>query len=673
MLLPAKMKRVEIIVHKDHYDPVMRYLREARVLELLDVKDMIRGYDGAVSPCPTSERLYRLVTLGSKIGNLTNTLQLGSSTAGPVQVSGSLAEDQIRGIEGRVSSLEAELTALSSEIQAAEKVTQFADTGLGVSIKEIMKITDINAPEGRHRLEEIVSRILDTLAPPEIEQAVALGQTINRKDVGSSIRRAITEQVAHAVTARQGEAAVIKTLSQALALKIVPGSTAKALRFEPESRVEKSRDLAIELNLKVKELASRNSEWLQISGEQVNAERILEEAKGLCGKTEFTYVIEGWLPATRVSELQVELGNVSDGHCVVQDWSGKSSPTMLRNPRGTQIFERLTLGFGTPTSSEIDPSVLWLATYPLFFGLMFGDVGHGLLVVLASCGLLYAKRKGTRFSEQSFAGLGSLFNMILEGSGLLMLGGAAATICGFLYGTVMGSEEWFRDLTGLHGPLWFDPFKHPMTLLKVSIIIGIAHVSSGLILDIANKVKNKQYEELLAGPGVWLWFYLTLGYLILAHGFRFISYALANLSTVLLLLGLPSALMLAARVRTRGPFEGVGYWMESMLASISHTISYIRIMAMKMIHDVFSVLFLSVLFAMPIYFGIPIFSFLTLVMILVLESAFVFLQSLRLHWVEWFLKFYSGSGVAFKPFGIQRTYTSLGGPVVAPIPEARVG
>lgn len=167
MLLPAKMKRVEIIVHKDHYDTVMRYLREARVLELLDVKDMIKGYDGAVSPCPTSERLYRLVTLGSKIGNLTNTLQLGSSTAGPVQVSGSLAQDQIRDIEGRVSSLEAELTALSSEIQAAEKITQFADTGLGVSIKEIMKITDINAPEGRHRLEEIVSRILDTLAPPE--------------------------------------------------------------------------------------------------------------------------------------------------------------------------------------------------------------------------------------------------------------------------------------------------------------------------------------------------------------------------------------------------------------------------------------------------------------------------------------------------------------------------
>jgi V/A-type H+-transporting ATPase subunit I len=659
MLLPAKMKRVEIIVHKDHYDPVMRYLREARVLELLDVKDMIRGYDGAVSPCPTSDRLYRLVTLGSKIGNLTNTLQLTPNTARPVQVSGSLAEDQIRDIEGRVSSLEAELTTLSSEIQAAEKITQFADTGLGVSIKEIMKITDINAPEGRHRLEEIVSRILDTLAPPEIQQAVALGQTINRKDVGSSIRRAITEQVAHAVTAHQGEAAVIKTLSQALALKIIPGSTAKSLRFEPESRVEKSRDLAIELNLKVKELASRNSEWLQVDGERVNAERVLEEAKGLCGKTESTYVIEGWLPANIIPELQQKLGKVSDGHCVVQDWSKRGSPTLLRNPRGTGLFERLTLGFGTPTSSEIDPTVLWTVTYPLFFGLMFGDVGHGLLVFVVSAMLLYAKRRGTRYPEQSFGGLGSLFNMILDGSGLLMLGGAAAIVFGLLYGTFMGSEQWFVELTKLPGPLWFNPFKQPTKLLKVSIIIGIVHVSSGLILDIVNKVRNREYDELLAGPGLWLWFYLTFGYLILAHGFRLISYVLSNLPIVLAMLGIPAVLMLVAKARIEGPFEGVGHWMESMFASISHTISYIRIMAMKMIHDVFSILFLGILFATPIYIGAPVFALLTIIMILVLEAAFVFLQDLRLHWVEWFLKFYSGSGVAFKPFGIQRTFTSV--------------
>ncbi|WP_455286350.1 V-type ATPase 116kDa subunit family protein, partial [[Eubacterium] cellulosolvens] len=83
--------------------------------------------------------------------------------------------------------------------------------------------------------------------------------------------------------------------------------------------------------------------------------------------------------------------------------------------------------------------------------------------------------------------------------------------------------------------------------------------------------------------------------------------------------------------------------------------------------------FLAILFAMPIHFGVAVFSFLTLVMILILEAAFVFLQSLRLHWVEWFLKFYSGSGVAFKPFGMERTYTRLGNPVVRPIPQATAG
>ena len=368
MLLPVRIKRVEIIVHKDHYDAVMRYLREARMLELLDVKDMIKGYPGAVAPCSTSEKLYRLVTLSSKIGNLTNTLQLSSSTGEPVQVSRSISEDQVRDIESRVSSLETELSTISSEIQAAEKVTQFADTSLGVSVKEMMKITDVNAPEGRHRLEEIMFRVFESLSPPEIQQAIALSQTIHRKDIGESIRQAITEQVAHVLSTRQGEAVVIETLSQALALKNIPGSTARKLAFEAESRVEKSRDLANRLKMKVKELASQNSGWLQVDGELVNAERILEEAKGFCGKTESTYVIEGWLPANRILELQEELGKVSDGNCVVQDWSRRGSPTLLRNPKGTGLFQRLTLGFGTPVSTEIDPTVLWIVTYPLFFG-----------------------------------------------------------------------------------------------------------------------------------------------------------------------------------------------------------------------------------------------------------------------------------------------------------------
>jgi V/A-type H+-transporting ATPase subunit I len=672
MLLPAKMKRVEIIVHRDYFDPVMRYLRDARLVELLDVKNMLKGYKGAVSSCGTSERLYRLVAISSKIAALTALTSSGSEIE-PAQVGESLSDEQIREIENRVSALEQETSALSSEMQVCGKVTLFADADLGASVREMLRIADVNSPEGRHRLEEIMSRVFDSLRPPELEQVETLGDSIERKDVAGSIRRVISDQVADALVARKGEGAVIKVLSQALDLKITEDSTSKKLRFLPDSWIEKTRERERKLRAKTEDLMSHNAEWLMVSGELVDAERMVEEAKGLCGKTESTYVLEGWFPANHMKELQIALNDVSKGHCIVQDWSGKGSPTMLRNPQWTGVFERLTVGFGTPASSELDPTILWLVTYPLFFGLMFGDVGHGLIFVLLSIGLFFAKRKGTHFQEQSIAGLGGLFNMILDGSGLLILGGVAATVCGFLYGTVMGSEEWFRELTGLSGPLWFDPFTHPITLVKVSIIIGIIHVTSGLVLDIVNKVKNRRFEELLGGPVLWLWFYLTLGYLILAHGFRLMTYAFSNLPTVLLLLGLPSGLMLAAKVRHAGPFEGVGEWMESMLASISHTISYIRIMAMKMIHDVFSRLFLGILLGTSIFIGAPIFAALTLLMIMILEGAFVFLQDLRLHWVEWFLKFYAGSGTAFKPFGFERKHTKVSLPVLRPIPQTIAG
>lgn len=94
---------------------------------------------------------------------------------------------------------------------------------------------------------------------------------------------------------------------------------------------------------------------------------------------------------------------------------------------------------------------------------------------------------------------------------------------------------------------------------------------------------------------------------------------------------------------------------------------------MKMIHDVFSRLFLGILLGTSIFIGAPIFAALTLLMIMILEGAFVFLQDLRLHWVEWFLKFYAGSGTAFKPFGLERKHTKVSLPALRPIPQTIAG
>jgi V/A-type H+-transporting ATPase subunit I len=130
-------------------------------------------------------------------------------------------------------------------------------------------------------------------------------------------------------------------------------------------------------------------------------------------------------------------------------------------------------------------------------------------------------------------------------------------------------------------------------------------------------------------------------------------------------MGVPLRAMLAVKVWAEGPM-GLMEAFEALLASLSHTISYVRILAMKLIEDVFFHLFLGVLVFFMAWgslagdaLGWILFAALTTILIMILETAFVFMQTLRLHWVEWFLKFYEGSGIAFKPYGIIRTYTRV--------------
>jgi V/A-type H+-transporting ATPase subunit I len=382
----------------------------------------------------------------------------------------------------------------------------------------------------------------------------------------------------------------------------------------------------------------------------------VEEAKAYTGRTSSTYVIEGYIPENDLSRVEQDILRLTENRAVIRSWVTPSGPTRLNNPRIANLFEKLTVGFATPKSDEVDPSILWLVTYPLFFGLMFGDIGHGALVVIISTIMLIAKRRGFRFKV-------ALLNMVLDGAPLLIMGGAAAIAIGFLYGTVFGSEEWFAALTGIHEPPWFSPWNDPIQLLKVSMYVAVFHVSSGLVLSVVNKVRHRDYMGALSGPGIWLVFYLDFGYLVLSKGFGFVTFIFQNTTTALLYLGPPVVLMLILYVRNYGVGDGAVHWIEALFASLSHTISYARILAMKMIHDGFSILFLGILnstsLALMIGTGAA-FGLLTVVVILGLETLFVFMQDLRLHWVEWFLKFYAGGGVSFKPFGVDRTYTTLG-------------
>jgi V/A-type H+-transporting ATPase subunit I len=298
---------------------------------------------------------------------------------------------------------------------------------------------------------------------------------------------------------------------------------------------------------------------------------------------------------------------------------------------------------------------------------MFGDVGNGIVVIVASSIIYLYKRRGLAIPDDAFGGLGGVFSMVIQGSPLLILSGCASLVVGFLYGTVFGNVEWFKMLTGLPGPLWFEPFTNIRLMLRLSITIGVIHIISGMVLKIVDEAHVRQFRELIAGPGVWLWFYAAFGITLLQYGLRFPNYLFNphSLPDIFVRMGLPLIAMLALNLWAEGPM-GLMHAFENLLASLSHTISYVRILAMKLIEDVFFHLFLGVLVFFLAWgsiagaaIGYILFAALVTVLIMILETAFVFMQSLRLHWVEWFLKFFEGSGTAFKPYGIIRRYTKL--------------
>lgn len=669
MLLPTKMRRVEIIAPQKRFDDVMLYLREQNAIELLDVKEMIKGYGGGVTPTTVSDRLYRLTTIESKITSVISALGINSLQAKPVLVDPRIPDQQIEEIEKRITEIEQQVTSASNEAQALESLISYAEHQLEQSIEEIAKIENVNSPEGRHKLEEIVSTIFQTLKPAEIKFAEPLSELIQAKAMEDAVVKDISNNVASILSTKRDESAIADAITQTLGLKLKAVVRSKRLSYEATSRIEESKRRLKQLKNQLSEISSAHGEYLLVQREVVGAERAFEQAKGYCGKTETTYMIEGWMPSSKVGMIRSELKKICADEVIVRDWASRNAPTRLQNPKipVLSIFEKLTMGFGVPKSDEVDPTVLWLVTYPLFFGFMFGDVGNGLVVMIVSSIFYIQKKRGLVISDNAYGGLGSVFSMVIQGSALLILSGASAFVVGFLYGTVFGNVEWFKMITGLPGPLWFEPFENITLMLRVSITIGVIHIISGLLLDIFNKLYVKEYRELVSGPLVWLWFYCAFGFTLLQYGLRFPNYLFdpRNSTDIFIRIGIPLIAMLALKFWAEGPM-GLMHAFESMLATLSHTISYVRILAMKLIDDVFLRLFLGVLMFFTAWgnplgsaVGWILFAALTTVLILILETAFVFMQSLRLHWVEWFLKFYAGEGTAFKPYGAERTYTRV--------------
>lgn len=348
------------------------------------------------------------------------------------------------------------------------------------------------------------------------------------------------------------------------------------------------------------------------------------------GATPHTFVLSGWVPTEEIEELRAELDTEVGQEVVVHEAeieSGEEPPVLLSNPELARPFESFLKLLQIPRYGTLDPAKLMLVFLPLFFGIMLGDVVYGTVVVLVAW---LVKR---RIRTEGFA-----HDLVR----ILMLSGAWAVVWGVVYGEYLGDLG--RRVFGLE-PIWIDREEAIEPLLLFALAIGAVHVTLGLVLGVWQAYKGKDRRKLGERIGM-------LAALIAL--FAIAGAAAGMLPDQLMTPAIAAAIVGMVILIASGGVMGLLMGPLEVMGTIGNVLSYLRIAAIGLASVYLARVANELGAAAPLWLGIIVASLLH-ALNLVLGVFSPMIQALRLHYVEFFGKFYESGGKAFRPFGADNT------------------
>uniref|UniRef100_A0A8C2B6D3 V-type proton ATPase subunit a n=1 Tax=Cyprinus carpio TaxID=7962 RepID=A0A8C2B6D3_CYPCA len=489
--------------------------------------------------------------------------------------------------------------------------------------------------------------------------------------------------------------------------------------------------------------------------------------------TQKCLIAEVWCPVSDLDSIQFALrrGTERSGSTVPsilnRMQTKQTPPTFNKTNKFTSGFQNIVDAYGIGTYREINPAPYTIITFPFLFAVMFGDMGHGLLM---TCAALYLVIRETRLLAQKSDN--EMFNMIFAGRYIILLMGIFSVYTGLIYNdcfskslNMFGSSwsvrpmffpkgNWTSTLDGnsvlqldpavpgVFGgpyPLGIDPIWNVATnkltflnsfKMKMSVILGVIHMLFGVTLSLFNHLYFKKPLNIFLGFIPEIVFMSSLfGYLILLIFYKWTAYDAAtskdapslliafinmclfnyndptnkplyrgqvgiqSLLVVIALACVPCMLVVKTMIALnffasyiqrslltlfcifyfifclKFNFGDVAvhqaiHTIEYCLGCISNTASYLRLWALSLAHAQLS----EVLWGMVMHLGLSsrsgggffvlsiifsAFATLTVCILLIMEGLSAFLHALRLHWVEFQNKFYTGQGFKFVPFSFE--------------------
>lgn len=385
--------------------------------------------------------------------------------------------------------------------------------------------------------------------------------------------------------------------------------------------------------------------------------------------TSLVYHLTGWVPQKECHPLMQSLDKMTQGRIAIREYlpsevpavmSGKERvPVMVKHGKFVSGFERMIFSYGAPVYGTVDPTPFVAIFFTLLFGVMFGDAGQGLVILLF--GILLAKGV---IKIGGYAKCASVFIAV----------GASSMFMGLLTGEFFATEGLLRPfamfVTGLfgepHSPILrlmpsSTNTKAMFVMFGVAVAMGFVINSAGIVINIVNKLLRKKRGEAIFGKcalsgALFFWYIVAMVLRMVLFGHKMCVADIVVIGVLALLSAFGEPLsMLVDGERPIAPngmgslfISGMVELIEVVSTYLSNSVSFLRVGAFALSHAVLGYIIVT----MTELSG-PIGGTAVLVIgnaiVVVLEGMIVAIQVVRLQYYEFFSKFFNETGVEFKP------------------------
>ncbi len=649
MLAPKSMCKVTILGHKDVLENTIEAVHAINNVHIEEfVEDA--GYCNIGKPLAgAADNSKKLIKLRSMMNFF------GIKKSAPSKASNVVTLEQE--LDERLDKLDSEMTKISAEKNSLDAEI----ISLTQIVSELTPISNIPLDLGLYHGYESISVLVGRVGR---HTEAEISNTLN------AVTRDFEIFVDNGVTVLFVKNDLVGACVEKLAEFGFEELQIPSIEGNPKEIIDSSSKRIVEINKKIaahnadiESLKAQYVDFVLASEEMLSIETQKAEAPLYFATTEHTFTIEGWVPEDEYHDVENVVAEATNNRAyvmmeAVEKKHANDVPVEYDNPKVTRPLQEILNLYARPRYSEIDPTSIIFITFPLFYGMILGDIGYAMILL----GLVFGLKKLIKsdaakpllnvlmYCQISTLMFGVLYGEFLGFSlaGLeITHGGETELIPGLIPGWM--TVDLFHGLAGEMVTFPVHRTHLIMTLMVTTALIGVIHINMGYLLGFINESRKHGISAAIFEKGSW--FAIEIAIVLIVLGV---------VGTMPLMIGVVAFVvafaMLVKGEGIRGPIE--------LPALLSNSLSYTRILAVGLssIYIASTVNLIAFEMLMPEKFGV-----LSIVAIIVFIAGHTLntvlsiiapgLHSLRLQYVEFFTKFYEGGGKKYNPFGYKRIYT----------------